>query len=328
MTPRKTEWLFRISCVPALLALPLVCAIGLRKVRERSLTWSAPDSPMNSIASVDRTRNKKGPLQLRLAPLLLLVCLHWAGSSAVGADPHLREWKVEGVRRQALVHVPGKNPPGQPAPVVFAFHGHGGSMQNARRSFHLHTLWPEAVVVYPQGLKTPGQLTDPEGRRAGWQHAAGAQDDRDLKFFDSMLASLQAEQAVDPARVFVTGHSNGGGFTYLLWATRGDKLAAVAPSAAATSPGNFLRLRPKPVMHLAGENDLLVRFAWQEHTMNALRRLNGCREGRPWDDESGCTWYASETGTPVVTFIHRGGHRFPAEGPRLIVKFFQEASRP
>ena len=260
--------------------------------------------------------------------LLLLATLIYASPGAFGADAHLREWTVDGVKREALVHLPEKPSSTQPAPLVFVFHGHGGSMQNARRSFHLHTLWPDAIVVYPQGLKTPGRLTDPEGRRAGWQSRAGDQADRDLKFFDAMLADLQDKQSVDAGRIFATGHSNGGGFTYLLWATRGDKLAAVAPSAAATSPASFRQMKPKPVLHLAGEKDALVRFTWQERTMEALRRLNGCGPGKPWDGEPLGTRYESKAGTPVVTFIHPGGHRFPTGAPGVIVKFFQTLRQP
>ena len=87
-------------------------------------------------------------------------------------------------------------------PVVFAFHGHGGSMQNAARSFGFHTLWPEAVVVYPQGLNTPDRLTDPEGKKPGWQSAAGDQGDRDLKFFDAVLKNLRQDYKVDSRRIY------------------------------------------------------------------------------------------------------------------------------
>src|SRR5690349_3516826 len=64
-----------------------------------------------------------------------------------------REWKVDGVTREALIHIP-KNEKGQTnvSPVVFAFHGHGGSMSNAAKMFHIETVWPEAIVVYMQGL--------------------------------------------------------------------------------------------------------------------------------------------------------------------------------
>jgi len=56
---------------------------------------------------------------------------------------------------------------------------------------------------------------------------------------------------VDQNRVYATGYSNGGAFTYLLWAARGDRFAAFAPSAAVVGRP-IARPKPKPVMHLAG----------------------------------------------------------------------------
>ena len=237
-----------------------------------------------------------------------------------------RQWTVDGVVREALVYAPPQAK-ANPAPVVFAFHGHGGSMNNAARMFGFHARWPEAIVVYPQGLNTPGRLTDPEGKKPGWQHAAGDQGDRDLKFFDAMLASLQQEYKVDARRIYSTGHSNGGGFTYLLWAERGERFAAFAPSAAA-APRLLDRLKPKPAFHAAGETDPLVKFEWQQQTMDALRKMNQCGEGQPWENEKGCTLYPSKLGTPVVTFIHPGGHQYLANTPGLIVKFFKQHSQP
>jgi polyhydroxybutyrate depolymerase len=252
-----------------------------------------------------------------LAMLLGAVC----GRSA---EPVRREWTVDGALREGLVAVPAQAQ-SAPSPLVFVFHGHGGTARNAARSFGLHTLWPEAIVVYLQGLNTPGRLTDPEGKKPGWQHEPEAQGGRDLKLFDAVLAGLRRELRVDDRRIYSTGHSNGGGFTYLLWATRPDVFAAVAPSAAAarTTQG---QLRPKPVMHLAGEKDELVKFAWQELTIAALKKLNQCGEGRPWDRH--CTFFPSALGTPVVAMIHPGTHAFPREAPALIVKFFKEQVKP
>jgi polyhydroxybutyrate depolymerase len=231
-----------------------------------------------------------------------------------------REWTVDGVAREALVHVPASAKT-KPAPVVFAFHGHGGNMRQAARSFGYHTLWPEAVVVYMQGLNTPGKLTDPEGKKPGWQHSIGEQGDRDFRFFDAVFANLKTDYRVDEKRIFATGHSNGGAFTYMLWASRGDRFAAVAPSAA-VSAGSLPLLKPKPVLHVAGETDPLVKYAWQQKMMDALRKLNACGEGQPWGNLA--TLYPSTTGTPVVTFIHPGGHQFLPEAAAAIVKFFQE----
>src|SRR4051812_38371191 len=90
------------------------------------------------------------------------------GWAAVGAELERLTWTVGGVEREALVHVPTHFGPAG-APLVFAFHGHGGSDRQAARSFHLHDAWPDALVVYPQGLPTVGQLTDGSGKEAGWQ---------------------------------------------------------------------------------------------------------------------------------------------------------------
>ena len=209
-------------------------------------------------------------------------------------------------------------------PIVFAFHGHGGTMKNAANGMGYHRLWPDAIAVYLQGLNTPGRLTDPEGRKSGWQKYAGDQGDRDLRFFDAVLSDLRTDCRIDEKRIYATGHSNGGGFTYLLGSERGDLFAAVAPSASACAVGelpedlpeglapraaadrkNMKPLKPKPVMHIAGEQDPLVRFAWQKRTIDALLRLNGCGESQPWAGP--CTLYPSKTGTPVVTYIHPGG---------------------
>lgn len=228
---------------------------------------------------------------------------------------------VDGVVRTALVYAPASAKT-MSTPVVFVFHGHGGSAENAARSFALNRYWPEAISVYMQGLDTPGQLTDPQGNRPGWQAAVGNQGDRDLKFFDAMLARLKQDYHVDTKRIYCTGHSNGGGFTYLLWLARGNVFAAVAPSSAAAAR-YANQLQPKPALIMGGEDDPLVKFAWQKRTMDIVRHVNGCAEtGQSWNPQ--CTIYPSKNGTPLVTFIYPGGHKFNSASPDLIVKFFKQ----
>jgi polyhydroxybutyrate depolymerase len=250
------------------------------------------------------------------------------GAVAARADLAQRDWTVDGVTRSALVYVP-ESAKTSPTPVIFAFHGHGGSMGQASRSFGYHRVWPEAIAVYMQGLPTPGQLTDPEGKRAGWQKTPGDQSDRDLHFFDAVLASLKADYKVDDKRIYCTGHSNGGGFTYLLWGARPDVFAAVAPCAAGPGRNRGL-LKPLPAMHVAGTNDPLVKYEWQEQSMAFVRRVNACdATGKPWASSGDLvgTIYASSGGTPFVSLISPGTHKFPVEAPALIVKFFKEHAK-
>jgi polyhydroxybutyrate depolymerase len=258
---------------------------------------------------------------------VMLVCLAaFSGLAQSPAPSGFEHWEfnVEGASRQALAYIPA-TAKDKPTAVVFVFHGHGGRAENAARMFAMNRRWPEAISIYMQGLNTPGRLTDRDGKLPGWQMSLDDQKDRDLKFFDAVLARLKKDYKVDSKRIFSTGHSNGGAFTYLLWAERGDVLAAVAPSAG-MAVESVPKLKPKPVMHIAGEKDPVVKFEWQEKTIVAVRKINGCEpEGKPWDKD--CTIYPSKTGTPVIAYIHSGGHVVPAAAPELIVKFFNEVSK-
>ena len=268
--------------------------------------------------------NRRGaspPLRFFFGLMLLL--------GACGAAPSLfarggetRTWTIDGVKREALVY--GSDDRGGkviPRPLVFVFHGHGGTMKNAAQTFHLHELWPEALVVYPQGLPTSGKLVDREGRQAGWQFAVGEQKDRDLKFFDAVLDTLKHEGRVDLARVYVTGHSNGGAFSLLLWLERGKQIAAYAPSSAVMRPP-YTKLQAARVLFIAGEKDELVKYEWQRAMYDALWRRFECSP--PQKNDKGLFIADSKSGAHLVAFVHTGGHTFPPEAPQLIVDFFQQ----
>jgi len=93
------------------------------------------------------------------------------------------KWTVNGASREAIVVRPAKQYPGGKAPLVFAFHGHGDTMQGFARGIRLETYWPEAIIVYPQGLPT-NPATDPQGW--GWIYSAFQDGQRDVKFVDAM----------------------------------------------------------------------------------------------------------------------------------------------
>jgi len=234
-------------------------------------------------------------------------------------------WQVAGERRTGILWIPGgdQKKPEKGWPVVFVFHGHGGTAQHSKNRFALEQNWPGAVVVYLQGLPTKGPLTDPEGKKNGWDMNTEPEKNRDVQLFDLVLESLKKEYAIDPAHVYVTGHSNGGGFTYYLWAYRGDKLDAVAPSAAALGPTKGARtFAPKPAMIIAGTNDPLVKFAWQQGMMEIAKKVNQCKaQGKPWGNDA--TWYDSPLDAPVVTLIHDKGHMPPENLSQRVADFFK-----
>jgi polyhydroxybutyrate depolymerase len=253
------------------------------------------------------------------------ICICFTVSLRAAPELKVIHWTVNGVEREALVYIP-ESAKLTATPVVFIFHGHGGTMNQMFRSRGFDKLWPEAIIVSPQGLNTPGRITDPNGNLPGWQKGPGDMGDRDLLFFDAMLKTLHEQYTIDDKRIYATGHSNGGTFTYLLLETRSDILAAAAPSAAAAIAA-IPRIKPKPIMHIIGEKDPLVKPAWQEATINGMLKVNSCsKEGKFYATDA--IIYPSSTGNPFIIYKHNGGHVFPQEANAVVIQFFKSMVKP
>lgn len=275
-----------------------------------------------------------------MRPLLLLI-LSFLGAVSLPAQGKLREllaarapdgfveqsWTLDGVKRTAWVRVP-KEAKG-PLAVVFCWHGHGGRSAQAAGRWGYEQADTTSILVFPQGLPTVSPLVDKEGRMPGWQTAVGGEGDRDIRLFDTILADLRKTQSVDERRIYSMGHSNGAAFSYLLWQARPTVLAAIG-SVAGSLRGDVKELPPLPVIHVAGENDPLVKFAWQQATFVAVRRFNHCADiPKPWAKEGVLTAsiYESDRGAPLVTALHAGAHEYPKGASELIARFFKAQVR-
>ena len=236
-------------------------------------------------------------------------------TDALSAErPEAMTWKVDGQARQAIVY-PSSVAVGRSAPLVLSFHGHGDNAQNFQYT-GLHGAWPEAIVIYFQGLPSP------RDGLFGWQVEAGLDGDRDLKLVDAALASLRKTFKVDDARIYSTGFSNGANFTYLLWAERPAVFAAFAPVAGRLRP-SVQPTRPKPLLHIGGVQDAQILFADQRDAIDTAKRVDGVT-GAGTSCGGGCTLFASPGGTPVMTWIHSGGHEYPDGTSERIVQFFRD----
>ena len=272
----------------------------------------------------------------------LLLCLSLVCAASLSAQGKIREllaakapegfvektWTVDGVKRTALVRVPAAV--SGPLAVVFGWHGHGGRSTHSAGRWGYADIDTASILVFPQGLPTVSPLVDKEGRMPGWQTSVTSEGGRDIKLFDTILADLKKQHAVDDRRIYSMGHSNGAAFSYLLWQARPEVLAAIG-SVAGSLRGDGKPPSSLPVIHVAGENDPLVKFTWQQATFAAVKRFNGCAdEGKAWAKEGvlEATIYASSKGAPLVTAIHGGGHEYAKGSTELIVRFFKENPKP
>jgi polyhydroxybutyrate depolymerase len=245
-----------------------------------------------------------------MTTLVALAAMAQAGGETV-------TFKVGDVERTALVFAPTKKT--ENPPVLFMFHGHGGGSRQAAVQWRYHLSWPEAVVVYPQGLPGWAGRTDPEGKRSGWQGAPGQLDDRDIKFTDAMLAWAAKEWKATPSRTFATGHSNGSLMTWVLQTKRADKFAAFAGACA---PGSlWYREAPaKPAFVVAGVEDELVGIRGMRIFADAVVRKNEC-SGTPTLRGDGIKVYRGKSA--VWIWEYDGGHTPPRNCGEKVVEFFK-----
>lgn len=115
-------------------------------------------------------------------------------------------------------------------PLVLVLHGGGGHPENAVRMFGFSqaAMRDGALVVYPEGsgrfkkkLKTWNA-----GHCCGYAMKNGVDD---VGFIRALIDRMIAQENIDPARVYITGMSNGGMMTHRLGIALADKVTAIAP---------------------------------------------------------------------------------------------------
>lgn len=162
---------------------------------------------------------------------------------------------VGGRDRTYRVHVPSIAPPAEGSPMLIVLHGGGGNGKQVERSTGFSQLADREgfVVVYPDGS---GRLP----RRLSWNAHnccayAHAEDIDDVGFISALIDALIPAYAIDPARVYITGHSNGAMMTFRLACELSTKIASAAPYAGALNTHTCDPSSPVPILIMNGEDD-------------------------------------------------------------------------
>lgn len=167
--------------------------------------------------------------------------------------------------RQYTVHVPPSYDGKTSVPVVIMLHGGGGT----GRAAAIETGWgakaDEAgfLAVFPDAMppdptkpshfsRNPQLWNDGSDRFYSGQTAYD-----DVAFLTAMLDDLQVKFAVDQARIFVAGFSNGASMSFRLGVALSRRIAAIAPVAGALWMDAPKLERPVAMIYLTGTTDPL-----------------------------------------------------------------------
>jgi polyhydroxybutyrate depolymerase len=147
-------------------------------------------------------------------------------------------------------------------PLVVALHGGGGSAAQFEATSLLTTKANASsfAVVYPNG--TPSGMLGLRTWNAG-SCCGGAVTELidDVAFVRQLVATLGAQYRIDAKRVYATGHSNGGMLSHRLACEASDRIAAIAPHAAALVAPACNPARAVPVLHIHSKLDQNVPLA-------------------------------------------------------------------
>lgn len=164
---------------------------------------------------------------------------------------------VNGVNRQYRLYVPQSYDANSPSPLILNFHGFTNniSTQYNQSDFAQLAEANQFIFVTPQGLG---------GFFSGWaiNNSFGGNND-DLGFTDALIDKIKEDYVINDKRIYATGFSNGGFFSYRLACELSNRIAAVA-SVAGSMTRSWITTNqcqpqhPTAVLQITGTNDNVI----------------------------------------------------------------------
>ncbi len=217
-------------------------------------------------------------------------------------------------------------------PVVFAWHGRGGTAQSLLGStyyagfYGVKSGFPNAIYVTAQGLDS-GQ-TD-SGTDYGWPNTNG----QDVNFTKAMITWLESSFCVNTSRLYSTGMSYGGMMSDTLACQMPDVFRAIGVMSGSLGFGTYVPTcvnHPIAAWFTHGDADTTVPIAGDINARDLFIKNNGCdatntQTATMSDGVTVCTIYnvCTSGAYPVVWCPVVGeAHVIPTWAGSEIAKFF------
>lgn len=192
---------------------------------------------------------------------LLTICMVAFTLASASAATTWEKVSVNGTNRDIKVHVPTNTPAG--ASLVIACHG-----MNQSADWHdSNSKWTAVsdtakfVLVFPEGIDH------------GWDIGGN----RDVDLVCAIIDKMEKDHKINTGRVYLTGFSMGGMFTYHCANRIPDKIAAFVPvSGYPMWDKSATSSRPVPIMHVHGTGDDVCVFSGVQPTLDNWIKRNKC----------------------------------------------------
>jgi len=138
------------------------------------------------------------------------------------------ESTINGLRRDALVHIPSGYNEKSRYPLIVVIHGAFSTAEKMERETGFSELADSEkfIALYPNGIGLMGFLQHWNGGHCCGK--AAADDIDDVAFLQECIDKAADVLSIDQSRIYLTGFSNGGMLTYKFAAERSQVPAALA----------------------------------------------------------------------------------------------------
>ncbi len=135
--------------------------------------------------------------------------------------------------RPYKVFVPTTYTKGTAMPLVVLLHGYGASGDIQEAYFQVEPLAEAKGFLYAHLDGTKNQRGDQFWNATDACCGFGTSVD-DVAYVTAVIDDISAKYDIDPKRIFLMGHSNGGFMSYRMACDKSDRIAAIASLAGAT----------------------------------------------------------------------------------------------
>jgi polyhydroxybutyrate depolymerase len=186
--------------------------------------------------------------------------------SLVDGAPATADFMVGG-SRPVNVHVPPGLSPTKPAPLLIMLHGYSASGDIEEAYLQLQAATDANGMLYAHPDGTPENLPD-SGMNRAWNATDGccalavSPPPDDVAYIHGLVEEIRTHHDVDPARVYLFGHSNGGFMAHRMACDDAATFAAIVSLAGATW-NDFSKCRPSQpvsILDVHGDADMTILY--------------------------------------------------------------------
>jgi polyhydroxybutyrate depolymerase len=163
-----------------------------------------------------------------------------------------KELIVNGTTREYIIYVPENYTGTSSLPLLLSFHGLTSNMEFNFNYTNFDQLAEDEnfIVVHPNGISNTWTVS--------------ANDDTDINFIVALLNQLEEDYNIESNRIYSTGMSMGGFFSFSLACRLSDRIAAVASvtgSMYQPAINNCSPVKPMPILQIHGTEDGTVQYS-------------------------------------------------------------------